>query len=74
MDSICFKVSSTTPTIIIRDVPPKDTLTPNTPAQKIGITATIIKPTAPIKIILFKIQIWIDAIILANDIWINPKN
>ena len=55
MDSTCLSVSSTTPTIIISDVPPKETFAPNTPENKIGITATITKPTAPMKIILFKI-------------------
>ena len=36
-------VSSTTLTIMIRLVPPKDTLAPNTPLKKYGITDTMIK-------------------------------
>ena len=49
-DSICLSVSSTTPTTIISEVPPKFTLAPNAPAKKIGITATMVRPIAPIKI------------------------
>jgi len=33
------------------DVPPKETFAPKYPLKKIGITATIQRPTAPIKII-----------------------
>ena len=51
MDSTCLIVSRTTPTTIMIDVPPKETLAPNTPLKKIGIKATIINPVAPIKII-----------------------
>ena len=43
-------VSRITPTTMIKDVPPKETLAPNTPLKKIGIIATIINPIAPIKI------------------------
>ena len=40
---------------MIRDVPPKDTLAPNTPLKKIGITATMMSPIAPMKMMKFKI-------------------
>ncbi len=50
-DSICLIVSITTPTIIIIDVPPNDTFALNTPLKKIGITAQIESPTAPINTI-----------------------
>ena len=40
-----------TPTMMISDVPPKDTLAPNIPLKNIGIIATIISPTAPINTI-----------------------
>ena len=51
MDSICFSVSRITPTIIMIEVPPKDTFAPNTPLKKNGITATMVSPAAPIKMI-----------------------
>ena len=38
---------------MIKDVPLKDTLAPNAPEKIIGITATIVSPIAPIKIMLF---------------------
>ena len=38
--------------MMISDVPPKDTSAPKAPEKKIGTTATIIRPTAPIKIML----------------------
>ena len=43
-----LSVSRTTPTMIISDVPPNDTLAPAIPANAIGIVATISKPIAPI--------------------------
>ena len=49
-DSICFNVSSTTPTIMMMDVPPKDTEAPKAPLNTIGIVQTIRSPIAPIKI------------------------
>ncbi len=39
----------------MREVPPKETSAPNTPLKKIGIVATMINPTAPMKTMLFKI-------------------
>ena len=51
MDSICLIVSSTTLTTMIRLVPPKDTEAPNTPQKKKGRIPTIVRPTAPIKMI-----------------------
>ena len=35
-----LSVSITTPTIMMMDVPPKDTSAPNTPLKKIGTNAT----------------------------------
>lgn len=49
-DSICLIVSSTTPTIMINEVPPNETFAPKAPEKIIGKTATIVSPTAPIKI------------------------
>ena len=40
---------------MISDVPPKDTLAPSIPLKKIGITCTITRPHAPIKIMYFNI-------------------
>ena len=46
-------VSKITLTIIIKLVPPNETLAPNTPLKKNGMTATITSPIAPIKMIAF---------------------
>ena len=43
-------VSSTTLTIMIRLVPPKDTDAPKIPLKKYGITQITVSPAAPIKI------------------------
>ena len=40
-----------TPTIIMSDVPPNETFAPNLPLKKIGTSATMIRPIAPIKTI-----------------------
>ena len=49
MPPICFKVSSTTPTIMMMEVPPKDREdSEKIPVMKIGTTATMVKPMAPI--------------------------
>ena len=48
-------VSSTTPTIMIIDVPPKETFALNSPENTTGISATTVSPIAPIKIILLRI-------------------
>ena len=48
-------VSKITPTTIMIEVPPKDTCASNHPEKKIGIIATILKPSAPMKITLLRI-------------------
>ena len=55
MDSIFLIVSIITLTIIIMDVPPKETLALNTPSKKIGINAMVESETAPMKTILLSI-------------------
>ena len=48
-------VSRITPTTMMMDVPPNETLAPNTPLKKNGTTATIVSPAAPINIIYYNI-------------------
>lgn len=42
-------VSITTPTMMMMEVPPKDTFALKIPLKKIGSTATTVNPAAPIK-------------------------
>ena len=46
-----------TPTIMISDVPPNETLAPTKPLKTIGSNATIERPIAPMKITCFKIAV-----------------
>ena len=50
MDSTAFRVSSTTPTTMIMDVPVKDSrLMERSPVIRIGSTQAIVRPQAPMK-------------------------
>ena len=53
---MAFKVSKTTPTMMIKEVPEKEILlTLNTPEMIMGTNAIIASPVAPIKIIYRRI-------------------
>ena len=55
MDSIDFAVSKTTFTIMIKEVPMKESLVIlNIPLKMIGSNAMMVKPTAPIMIMVIE--------------------
>lgn len=51
--SICFTVSSITPTTIMMDDPPNEMFNPNTLDAMAGIMVSRVKASAPINVILF---------------------